>query len=135
MNNCIRPRPGLFERWQLCLRGALIAFGVVALLGGATVALEPHSEPGELKRLRNLIENGNFTDYTLTDLRRKRELESTLDRAGSIDLASPGQLLLIVGLKLLAACALLMAAQNLMRWLWLGPDLRKANHDRCKTVW
>ena len=83
---------------------------------------DPHVGTGELQRLQQLIENGDFTDYTLDDFQRMNELQRLLDDPNRINLETEGRLLLTAGLHLFAACALLIATQNLVHWLWLGSD-------------
>ena len=122
----VRPTPGLYRRWQICLKGALVAFGVVAFLGVAALAFDPYSEPAELRRLQQVIECGNFADYNLQDLRRMDELEKKFAAYPGIDFSALGHLLLNVGLRLFAACVMLIAAQKFVRWIWLGRDPKTA---------
>jgi hypothetical protein len=118
----IRPTPGLYQRWQVGLKGALIAFGMVTLLGASALLIDSHSDPAELQRLRQVIEFGNFTDYTLEDLQRLKELEDRLAVYQGIDFRALGGLLINAGLRLFALCAILIAVQNFVRWLWFGSD-------------
>ena len=129
MNNGIRPRRGLYERWRTFLKGALIAFGVVVLTGGAALAFDRYSGPEELRRLQQTVEEGDFSDYDLEDFQRLNELRGALAGLGANDLEVMGTLLLDVGFRLFLACALLIAAQDLVRWLWFGSEAGRAGFD------
>ena len=122
MSISIRPTPGLYQRWQVGLKGALIAFGMVTLLGAAALLIDSYSDPAELQRLRQVVEFGDFTDYTLEDLQRLKELEARVAVYQGIDFRALGGLLTSVGLRLFALCSILIAAQNFVRWLWFGND-------------
>jgi hypothetical protein len=100
----------------------MLAFTVVIALGISALTIDFGAQPErrELHQLQTKIDHGPFTGYTLSDLRRRRELEREIRSASMAGLGVSGFRLVHFGLWALASVSFLIALQSLFRWLWLG---------------